>query len=109
MKTTDSDSAEMRPEYDFAGASRGRYSGRFYVDFDTPTGELVVLRRDLPQHGLREGDVGRLVQTDAAGGRIHVDFGMDAAREATRVHLAPGDLRLRRADEVLHVRSRRTG
>jgi len=105
--STDRNADDMAGEYDFTGADRGRYAGRFYVDPDTPVGTHVVLRRPLPEHRLRQGDVGQIVRVSED--RIEVDFAVAARDDSVRVMLDPGVLRLPRRSEVLHVREARRG
>lgn len=97
---------DIAPEYDFSEAERGRYSGRFYVDPETPAGTAVVLRRSLPEHQLEAGDVGELVGTDP-GPLLIVRFSFGSEAGAVEIPLAPGDLRLMTEDEVLHARRTR--
>lgn len=97
----------MAFEYDFSGAERGRYAGRFYVDPATPTGTHVVLRRSLDEHSLQEGDVGRVVDTSDM--TLQVEFMIGPGNDSVLVTLNPGDLRLPGDGEVLHVRKMRAG
>ncbi len=105
--SNDRNANEMAAEYDFSGAQRGRYAGRFYVDPDTPVGTHVVLRRPLAEHRLQQGDVGQIVRVSE--GSIEVDFVVGAGDDSVRVMLDPGVLRLLRRSEVLHVRETRAG
>jgi hypothetical protein len=98
----------MAPEYDFSGAERGRYAGRFYIDPETPENTTVVLRRPVPEHRLQAGDVGRITgATPGPGFLVTFQFGMGDS--AVEIPLAPGDLRLPQVHEVLHVRLTRPG
>lgn len=103
----DSEAGGMAPEYDFSGAERGRYAGRTYVDPDTPAGAHVVLRRPIPDHDLEKGDVGRIVGK-VSESELEVEFRFGSNSESAVMVLAPGDLRLPTASEVLHVRETRT-
>lgn len=100
-------SDDMAAEYDFSGATRGRYAGRFYVDPATPPGTTVVLRRPVPEHRLLEGDVGRVLAESDTGLRVEFMFGARGTRVV--VDVAPGDLRLPGESEVLHVRETGAG
>jgi len=69
-------------------------------------GELdtVVLSRDLPEHGLRTGDIGAIVHI--YGDKIHVDveFVSGKGRTISLVTLMKKDIRLMADGEILHVR-----
>lgn len=97
----------MPSEYDFSRAERGRYAGRTYVDPGTPVGTHVVLRKDVLDYELEEGDVGRLLGTQSES-ELKVEFRFASDAKSVVVTLAPGDLRLPTESEVLHVRETRT-
>ncbi len=66
--------------------------------------ETVVLSRDLPEQGLRAGDVGAVVHvyTDAA---FEVEFVRASGRTKALVALTASDLRPVAADDMLAVRA----
>jgi hypothetical protein len=66
--------------------------------------DLVVLRRDLPEHGLEMGDVGVAVGLYAEGG-LEVEFMNAAGRTLGVVTLGPEDVRSLEGSEILHVRA----
>lgn len=98
------ESEGIRPEYDFSGATRGRYAGRFYVDPSTPPGRSVVLRRAMPDQGLEQGDVGRIVGAYHEDRGFEVEFTFGSENGSVRVELPPGDLRFMQEREILHTR-----
>lgn len=65
--------------------------------------DVVMLRRDLPASGLREGDVGAVVGVYAAGG-YEVEFTAADGDTVDVVTLGEGEIRPRRRREILHVR-----
>lgn len=65
--------------------------------------ETVVLRRDLPDSGLIEGDVGAVVGVYTSGG-YEVEFTAADGSTVAVVTLAETDIRPRRRREILHVR-----
>lgn len=99
----------LLPEYDFSDATRGRYAGRFFVAPGTAVGTTVVLRRDVSEHGLCEGDAGRISAPYQEPHGFEVEFAFGSSEAAVKISLAPGDLRLLRDDEVLHARAIRAG
>ena len=66
--------------------------------------ETVVLSRDLPEQGLRVGDVGAVVHvyTDAA---FEVEFVRASGQTKALVTLTASDLRSVAADDMLAVRA----
>ena len=66
--------------------------------------ETVVLSRDLPEQGLRAGDVGAIVHiyTDAA---FEVEFVRASGQTIALVALTASDLRPVAADDMLTVRA----
>ena len=66
--------------------------------------ETVVLSRDLPEHGLRAGDVGAVVHVyaDAA---FEVEFVRASGQTKALVALAASDLRPLAANDMLTVRA----
>lgn len=72
--------------------------------------DTVVLTRELPEAGLRAGDLGAVVQVYgavAAPEGYEVEFVTAAGRTQALVTLGPGDLRPVRSDDLLTVRPAR--
>lgn len=67
-----------------------------------PNSDLVVLCRDLPEHGLTVGDVG--VITSWSSGSATVVFKSGSGRQLARVKLSPEDVRGLAEGDILHVR-----
>ncbi|HEY8506209.1 MAG TPA: DUF4926 domain-containing protein [Gemmataceae bacterium] len=67
--------------------------------------DVVVLTRDPPLHGLKEGDVGTVVHAYAGGEAFAVEFVTGSGRALAAETLRPADVRPRGADDILHVRS----
>ena len=65
--------------------------------------DVVVLRRDLPDHGLVADDVGAIVGVYSSGG-YEVEFTATDGDTVALVTLADEDIRPRRRREILHVR-----
>ena len=65
--------------------------------------DVVVLRRDLPEHGLVANDVGAVVGVYGSGG-YEVEFTATDGDTVAVVTLAEEDIRPRRRREILHVR-----
>jgi hypothetical protein len=66
--------------------------------------DTVVLLRDVPEVGLRAGDLGAVVQL-YGGEALEVEFVTAAGRTQALITLAPDDLRPVRDDDLLAVRS----
>ena len=66
--------------------------------------ETVVLARDLPEHGLREGDLGAVVQVYEPDG-LEVEFVTAAGRTRALLTLGVGDVRKVRDTDLIAVRS----
>ena len=66
--------------------------------------ETVVLARDLPEHGLREGDLGAVVQVYGPDG-LEVEFVTAAGKTRALVTLGVGDVRKVRDTDLISVRS----
>ena len=74
-----------------------------YKELDT-----VVLNRDIPEQGLRSGDLGAVVQvygTDA----IEVEFITASGRTQALVTLTAGDVRSVSDEDLLSVRTLKRG
>lgn len=65
--------------------------------------DIVVLRRDIPDLNLIEGDVGAVVGVYRAGG-YEVEFSAPEGDTLAVVTVGEEDIRSREAHEILHVR-----
>ena len=65
--------------------------------------DLVVLRHDLPEHGLEKDDVGAVVGVYESGG-YEVEFTAARGDTVAVVTLAERDIRPMGSREILHVR-----
>ena len=65
--------------------------------------ETVVLDRDLPDYGLRKGDLGAVVHVYAGGG-LEVEFVTAAGRSGAVVSLRSSDLRAVADCDIVSVR-----
>ena len=63
----------------------------------------VILARDVPQHGLRSGDLGTVVHIYPAGG-LEVEFFTASGKTRAVVTLRETDVRMATDDEVVAVR-----
>lgn len=72
----------------------------------TPVRELdcVVLRRDIPEHGLETGDVGAVVHRYADGEAFEVEFVTGEGETVAVVTVAADELRHFGKREILHAR-----
>jgi len=70
-----------------------------YAPFDT-----VVLRRDLPEHGLRVGDLGAVVEVYSPDG-LEVEFVTASGRTSASVTLVESDVRPVADTDIVAVRS----
>lgn len=66
--------------------------------------ELVALKRDLPEHGLRAGDVGTVVEVYDAEG-LEVEFIEATGDTRALLTLSTADVRKVKAGEMLATRS----
>jgi hypothetical protein len=66
--------------------------------------DVVVLTRDLPEHGLRSGDVGTVVHVYREGKAYEVEFVTGSGQTLAVETLEPKDLRPLGAGEILHSR-----
>jgi Domain of unknown function (DUF4926) len=66
--------------------------------------DMVVLTRDLPEHGLRNGDVGAVVHVYATGAGYEVEFITGAGQTLAVETLQPADVRRLNGNEILHAR-----
>jgi hypothetical protein len=74
-----------------------------YKEFET-----VILRRDLPEHGLRSGDLGAVVQVYGDDG-IEVEFVTASGRTQALVTLKAQDVRSVTDEDLLSVRTLKRG
>jgi hypothetical protein len=63
----------------------------------------VILARDVPQHGLRSGDLGTVVHIYPTGG-LEVEFFTASGKTRAVVTLREADIRMATDDEVVAVR-----
>jgi len=67
--------------------------------------DLVVLSRDLPEKGLRAGDVGTVVHIHRRGAGYEVEFATLTGETLAVVTLPAGSLRPIGPREIAHARS----
>jgi len=67
--------------------------------------DLVVLSRDLPDEGLRAGDIGTVVLVHQGGAGYEVEFMTLGGRTLAVVTLAAGDVRPVGDREIAHARN----
>ena len=67
--------------------------------------DTVVLVHDLPEHGLRRGDLGAVVEVYEGEG-LEVEFNTANGGTAAVITLAIHDVRRAAADELVAVRAR---
>ncbi len=67
--------------------------------------ETVVLTRDVPEHGLRAGDVGAVVHVYDNGKAYEVEFVTGAGQTLAVETFEPSDIRPLGAGEILHIRN----
>ena len=70
---------------------------------DFKTLETVVLERDMPEHGLRKGDLGAVVHVYDGGG-LEVEFVTAAGRTEALVSLRSSDVRAVADFDLVSVR-----
>jgi hypothetical protein len=66
--------------------------------------EVVVLTQDLPDHGLRAGDIGAVVHLHGAGEGYEVEFMTLTGRRVAVVTLLASQVRAIAAHDLAHVR-----
>lgn len=66
--------------------------------------DTVVLNRDLPEHGLRKGDLGAVVEVYKPDG-LEVEFVTGSGRTQAVVTLTAGDVRPVEDRDLMAVRS----
>jgi len=65
--------------------------------------DTVVLDRDVPEHGLRKGDIGAVVELYEPDG-VEVEFVLPSGQTRALVTLGADDVRALHDDDVLAVR-----
>lgn len=65
--------------------------------------QSVVLERDIPEHGLRKGDLGAVVLVHESGD-LEVEFLRASGYTQALVELHPSDVRPARDEDILAVR-----
>ena len=68
--------------------------------------DTIVLDRDIPDHGLRKGDLGAVVEAYEPDG-LEVEFVTASGRTAALLTLNVGDVRPVADDDLVAVRTRR--
>jgi hypothetical protein len=66
--------------------------------------DTVVLDRDLPEHGLRRGDLGAVVAVYEPDG-LEVEFVRASGQTQALVELTPDDVRAIGAEDLISVRT----
>ncbi|HZT61297.1 MAG TPA: DUF4926 domain-containing protein [Pyrinomonadaceae bacterium] len=66
--------------------------------------DTVVLKRDVVEHGLKEGDVGAVVHRYADGEAFEVEFVTAAGRTVALLTLTAQDIRPLGGRDILHAR-----
>lgn len=66
--------------------------------------DTVVLERDVPENGLRKGDIGAVVHVHGHS-RLEVEFVRASGQTQALVQLAPTDVRAVRDEDVPAVRT----
>ena len=66
--------------------------------------DTVVLTHDIQGHGLKEGDMGAVVQVYNAGKAFEVEFITAEGKTVALLTLNPSDIRKVAKNEILHAR-----
>lgn len=66
--------------------------------------ETIVLTHDIKKHGLKEGDMGAVVNVYDNDDAAEVEFVTATGRTIALVTLKASDIRTTKSDDVLHVR-----
>lgn len=66
--------------------------------------DTVVLKQDLPQHGLTQGDVGTVVHRYGDSEAVEVEFVTGQGKTVAVLTLEMDTVRLMQQREILHVR-----
>ena len=69
--------------------------------------DTVVLSRDVPEHGLKQGDIGAVVHCYKRGEAFEVEFITGQGETVAVVTLNNEAMRPMRTKEILHVRELR--
>lgn len=67
--------------------------------------DTIVLKRDIGEHGLEQGDVGTVVHLYSTGKALEVEFVTGEGETVAVLTLDTEDVRPMRSKEVLHVRA----
>jgi hypothetical protein len=65
--------------------------------------DAVVLRHDIPEFGLAEGDIGAIVHCYPSDA-YEVEFVTSEGKTVAVLTLAPSDIRIMKDKEILHAR-----
>ena len=66
--------------------------------------ETIVLTHDIAEHGLKEGDMGAVVNVYDNGNAAEVEFVTATGKTIALVTLKATDIRSTKSDDILHVR-----
>jgi len=66
--------------------------------------ETIVLTRDIPEHGLRRGDIGAVVHCYKDGVAFEVEFVTGKGDTVAVITLESKDVRAMHPNEILHAR-----
>ncbi len=66
--------------------------------------DMIVLKHDIKEYGLTEGDIGVAVHCYGSGNAYEVEFVTAEGKTIAVLTLASDDIRLMRDKEILHVR-----
>ncbi len=66
--------------------------------------DAIVINRYLPEHGLKRGDIGAVVHCYKNGEVFEVEFITGQGETAAALTLDKEDVRLMKAEEILHAR-----
>ena len=66
--------------------------------------EAIVLTRDIPEHGLRRGDIGAVVHCYKDGVAFEVEFVTGRGDTVAVITLESKDVRPMHPNEILHAR-----
>ncbi len=66
--------------------------------------DMVVLKHDIKERGLTEGDIGAVVHCYGSGNAYEVEFVTAEGKTIAVITLTTDDIRLMKDKEILHVR-----
>jgi hypothetical protein len=66
--------------------------------------DIVVLKHDIKEHELTEGDIGTVVHCYGSGNAYEVEFVTAEGKTIAVITLTTDDIRLMKDKEILHVR-----